>query len=77
MLFRTVNKRMNANAIDKALKVGDVVIIKDEALNQQFWPIGCVRECITIGDGHVRKYSVRAAHGDDIRDGKNLFKLIV
>ena len=47
------------------IKIGDVVIIKDSAVNHNFWPMGVTERTFESDDGLVRKVEVRM-----IRDGK-------
>ena len=43
--LRTANRRLNAGGQLNPLKVGDIVIIKEEATNRNFWNLGRIVEC--------------------------------
>ena len=48
------------------LKVGDVVIMKDQSAHRNEWPLGIISDAFESDDGKVRKVSIRTC-----KDGKS------
>ncbi|XP_062610035.1 uncharacterized protein LOC134271839 [Saccostrea cucullata] len=49
------------------LKIGDVILLKDAAVNRVNWPLGVITETFESSDGKVRKARVRVR-----KDGQNV-----
>ena len=52
------------------VKVGDVVIIKDENLTRNHWPLAIVEEVFPSSDGRIRKVKLRTAHNKLDKKGR-------
>ncbi|XP_061170421.1 uncharacterized protein LOC133179742 [Saccostrea echinata] len=63
--LQTLQERRKWQTNNKDLRVGDVVLLKDELQNRIYWPMGLVTRTFPGSDGRVRKIEVRT-----IRDGK-------
>ena len=50
------------------VKVGDLVLIKDENTKRGCWPKGVVESVVPGNDGLVRRVRIRTAHGSVDRD---------
>ena len=57
----TLQARQKWNEVRNNLKVGDVVLLRDKAIQRNIWPLGIVEESFPSADKVVRKVRVRVA----------------
>ena len=63
--LQSLQPRPKWTATRRNLRVGDIVLLRDDAQHRNNWPLGRVTEAIESEDGSVRKASVEIA-----RDGE-------
>jgi len=59
------------------IKVGDVVVVVDEALPRNCWPKGVITEVITAGDGQVRRATIKTQNSLMVRPAAKIAVLDV
>ena len=64
----TLQRRQKWWRVSRSLKTGDVVLLVDEQLSREQWPLGVVEEAKSDADGLVRTVSVRTKAGVVMRD---------
>ena len=52
----------------RTVKFDDVVLIVDDNVGKERWPIGVIRECFRDADGRVRTVKVKTTDGEVVRD---------
>jgi hypothetical protein len=55
----SLNERQKWNQTRRNVKVGDIVMLKDETVSRMEWPLAIVIEALTSSDGLVRKVKVK------------------
>ncbi|VDP89320.1 unnamed protein product [Echinostoma caproni] len=53
---------------ERNFRVGDIVLLADEQLRRNEWPLAIVKECLPDEDGLVRTVKVKKAAGETLRD---------
>ncbi|VDP93917.1 unnamed protein product [Echinostoma caproni] len=53
---------------ERNFRVGDIVLLADERLRRDEWPLAIIEECLPDEDGLVRTVKVRTAAGETLRD---------
>ena len=64
--IRTLQKRSKWTDEKINLKEGDVVILKEQKDNRNFWPLGIVERVFPSEDGLVRKLEVRVTKDNKV-----------
>ncbi len=59
----TLQRRKKCHAVVPALEVGDVVVVLDESLRRNSWPLGIITQVFPGKDGTIRVVEVRTANG--------------
>ncbi|XP_044749746.1 uncharacterized protein LOC123310345 [Coccinella septempunctata] len=49
------------------MKIGDIVLVKQDNINPNHWPLGRVTQCHPGNDGFVRVATIRCKDGKEIR----------
>ncbi|XP_044744246.1 uncharacterized protein LOC123306343 [Coccinella septempunctata] len=49
------------------MKIGDIVLVKQDNVNPNYWPLGRVTQCHPGNDGFVRVATIRCKDGKEIR----------
>ncbi|VDP94656.1 unnamed protein product [Echinostoma caproni] len=57
------------------LRVGDIVLLADERLQLDEWPLAIIKECLPDEDGLVRTVKVKKASGETLRDIRRIYYL--
>ena len=70
-----LQRRTKWKQVQKCLKVGDLVLIADEATPRGHWPMGVVEEVKRSSDDLVRSVTIRTTKGLKERSVKNIVTL--
>ena len=52
----------------RSFRPGDVVLVVEDQVNKEAWPLGLVREVFPSSDGRVRTVKVKTKDGEIVRD---------
>lgn len=58
----SLNKRAKWNQPRRNMKVGDIVLLKDENIPRSVWPLGIITQTLPSADGLVRKVKVKISN---------------
>ena len=69
----TLTSRQKWLSAKRNLKVNDIVLVVDDTVKRNLWPLGVVTEIFTDQFGHVRRVNLRKSNGNVLqRDVRKL-----